>query len=281
MKLKNILVLVSLFGLTSSAALAENFLRPTNVQNAYIDTENKNELRIGFDWLHEHDDGVSLDKFNLPRVNYRRSFDTKLPTRFSLGTGLVLNTFDIDEYEDSSFATSPIDLGLELGLINKPQTSINIYFDQSFPLGSARSDASLFSIPAFNIINLNIYSYSFQTGTRYQFNFLKNLYLFGDLGYRKVMGLNDSSSASSDIVTHSNEILWDTHTWLNPSIAFLGQNYLFDGIDSMQQYYLIPSIIMPLGKERNQQLRIGVPTSFGDSFLTYDIGIQVSYFASF
>lgn len=249
----------------------KQFLRPINLDSAYINTENKNEIRVGFDFLRDgNDDLVRANAYNL-NLKYKRAFDTRIPTRASLGFGLEWFTREVDF--DPSLNTNELDfgnttIGLEAAPLNKEKVSLSLYFDQTLPTGSH-----------IGILRGAGDMYSFHIGSRYQISILKRLKLFGDLAYSKAFALDDDSNLSSDIFSYVNELVLDVGSKVNPSLAFATNNIINSAFDSGDPYFIIPGAIIPFGKTDQFQTRIGLPIGLADSF--YDIGVQASLFTIF
>ena len=117
---KSILLAMLLLLSVSSANAA---LAPLNVQQAAINTENPDQLTIGFDWFHDHGSSAgsetSSDGFNLLRMDWRHSLDTGIPTRIGMSAGLSYGTTDSTTGDSSAFGFSNIGLSLEAALVDE------------------------------------------------------------------------------------------------------------------------------------------------------------------
>jgi hypothetical protein len=256
----------------------DTFLRPINVQNAYIDTECKNELRVSFDWFRAHQDlgggnATRSSSYNLPRVEYRRSFDTAIPTRLGLSTSLNAGSGETEiggfEDEDSAFGFGNLGITAEAAFLNDEDFALTGYFNQHIPW--VHSDRLLANtLRPINGTN----AYSFQTGLQYQFNVIgEALRWFGDVGYRF-----DNLDAAP--IVHSfvyyNELVQQTGTPLNLSLGLLGIT-TYDDTFGGTDLRLVPGLIVPLGEDQQTQLRLGFP--IGISGFAPDFGVQASVFA--
>jgi hypothetical protein len=256
-------------------------IRPINIQNAYIDTENKNELRVEFNWMHDNinfNDGTSFsrDRYAIPQMIYRRSLETKIPTRLSVGLGLAVSSFDGSiSGEGSNLDFGNVYLGLEAALVNTEEHSLTLYFDQNLPSGG-------YNIGVPGVLNNNSFdNYSFQTGVRHQIALWDLATLFTDVAYAKSMSLDDGFEFGSyDYFSYQAELVARGNSKVKPSIGFLGQ-HLFNEFFDTDSLYLVPGLIVALDDDAKYQARIGVPIGFskdiGDDF---DIGIQAGLFAA-
>ncbi|MCE2928447.1 MAG: hypothetical protein LW817_02310 [Candidatus Caenarcaniphilales bacterium] len=275
----NTIVACSLaLGTVLSANASSVMIRPINIQNAYIDTENKNELRVEFSWLHDNFDfgglSFSQDRYTVPQATYRRSFETEIPTRVSVGLGLAVNSTDISVFgEGSDLDFGNVYLGLEAALINSEEHSLTLYFDQNLPSGG-------FNVGTPGVLNnASFDNYSFQTGLRHQIALGDLGTIFTDLAYAKSMSLDDNLEISFDYFSYGTEFVANTPCKVKPSIGFMGQ-HLFNDVDA-DSMYLVPGLIVALDDDAKYQARIGVPIGLsGDDGSDFDIGIQAGLFAS-
>ena len=266
------------FNLTEIPEAADTFVRPLNVQNAFIDTKRKNELRVEFDWFHDAQQlpGFEFirDNYTLPRINYKRSFAAKIPFRLGVGTSLNLASFDFEASsgvfsEFSELGLGSIVLNFDTSIINKRDFVLNLFFDQFLPTQSI--GGTLLARDGFGD------NYGFQTGIRYQLAFLKYLRLFGDLAYGKYMDFGDNSNFSFDSLIYYNELIVDIMRRINLSFGLLGQS-LYNDTD-FNQLYFVPGAIVSFGKNRNFQARLGFPIGLTED--ADDFGIQASLFTLF
>ncbi len=282
MKKTLVLLLITLF--VSSQAAQAYKLRALNVQNAYIDTDNQNELRINFDWFHDRGESAGTiyrqNSFNLPRIEYRHGMqlgEDGLPVRvgFSAGLGLgadSLETNDIEAFSRSAFGFNNLGLTLEAALANSESGALTAYINQTFPLIHSASMNSVALRPV-NGIN----AYGFQTGFEYQFqviNFGDNTDLtwYGDIGYRFDVPENGSTQHS---FIYYNELVLDFDEGFGMSLGLLGNSVYTSDIGT--DLRLVPGLIASVGD--NSQLRVGLP--FGINADSPDIGVQASLFSSF
>jgi hypothetical protein len=139
--MNKLIFIIALFLLLGNFSLAQaSQLRPLNVQNAKMDTENKNELRINFDWMHSSTgkpEEINIYDVSVPRINYKRTFNTIIPTRVGISTGLSATGINLDssgeELSGSAFGFQNMGLSLEAGVVQKEDLSIAIYINQNFP----------------------------------------------------------------------------------------------------------------------------------------------------
>ncbi len=270
MRLKLGLALVLLLNtVAANASNTDHFLRPINLDSAYINTTNKNEIRAGFDFLRDGDDGFSSQNTYNLTTKYKRAFDTKVPTRASVGLGLsLINSESVFGFDQSELDFSNLLIGLEAAPLNKESLAMSFYFDQSLPTGSD-----------IGYLNPLGDSYAFHVGTRYQVKLLDHLSLFGDLSFNKAFSFDDDSEFSYDYFSYINELVLDTGSKFNPTVAFASSNIINSSYDSGDPFFVIPGAIIPFGEDNKYQARIGVPIGLADAF--YDIGVQASFFTIF
>ena len=262
---------------------AENFLRPINVQNAYIDTDKKWETRVSFDWARRSQGlgGARLrqNSFNLPRVEVRRSFDTPIPTRIGLSQSLNAGVNGLSgAYDNGSFGFGNLGITLEAALVNKKEFASTLYFNQQIPFAHSTSLNNALWRPTNGTD-----AYSFQTGLQTQFDlFTENLKVYSDLGYRY-------DYFDKDVVGHSfvysTEAVLDTKTPVNLSLGMLGMTtYDSKTLSSRGAYLggtdirLVPGLIIPIGEDKNTQFRLGFPIGVTND--AADFGVQASLFAA-
>jgi len=283
----NYLLVLAILLIYGSQSVSAVDLRPLNVQNARMDLENKNELRVNFDWIHEGIDAgglgnLNINSFTLPRINYKRTFNTKIPTRIGASAGLGYNRlsvndiFGIDGLDGSGdrFGFQNIGLSLEAGVIQKENIAVALYINQHFP--TVNSD--LLGLPVLSN-SLPVYgtnAYGFQSGSEIELHLGKNLAMYSDLAYR----------------FDKHELIDFMHSFVyfNEAVLSLGdkKNYglslgvlgnTFYGDVSYTDLRLTPGLILGLGDENQHQLRIGMPIGLNET--SPDIGVQASYFSSF
>lgn len=285
---KNFILILAVMFFYETLSVSAVELRPLNVQNARMDLENKNELRVNFDWIHEGIEvggaDFSINSFTLPRINYKRTFNTKIPTRIGASAGLgynrlsidVDNILGIDDFNGGTgrFGFQNIGLSLEAGVIQKENIAVALYINQHFP--TVNSD--ILGLP-FLSNSLPVYgtnAYGFQSGSEIQFNLGKNLTIYSDLAYR----------------FDKHELIDFIHSFVyfNEAVLSLGdkKNYglslgvmgnTFYGDVSYTDLRLAPGLILGLGDENQHQFRVGMPIGLNET--TPDIGVQASYFSSF
>ncbi len=270
------------FAADAKSTDSENFLRPINVQNAYIDTEKKWETRVGFDWARRSQGlgGARLrqNSFNLPRVEVRRSFDTPIPTRIGISQSLNAGVNSLSgAYDNGSFGFGNLGLSLEAALVNKKEFASTLYFNQQFPFAHSTSLNNALWRPANGTD-----AYSFQTGLQTQFALGDNLTVYSDLGYR--YDDYDKDVVAQSFV-YSTEAVLDTNTPINLSMGMLGMS-TYDGksLSSRGAHLggtdirLVPGLIIPLGEDKNTQFRLGFPIGVTND--AADFGVQASLFAA-
>ncbi|MDD9898321.1 MAG: hypothetical protein OXU45_04890 [Candidatus Melainabacteria bacterium] len=275
MRRRILLVLVLISFTAVSAKAVKQFLRPISLDSAYINTEKKNEIRAGFDYLRDgNDNNYSVNSYSV-NVKYKRAFDTEIPTRASVSLGLELLNEEFDEsFDFSELDFSNMVVGLEAAPLNKEDLSLVFYFDQTIPTG--------FGIGYLSPINTD--TYAFHIGTRYQVKLLDRLRLFGDLSYIKSFSFDDDSEEGSlDYFSYINELVLDTGTKINPTLGFASNNLINAAFDSGDQFFIIPGVIIPFGEEDQSQARIGVPIGLAQpsGVFGYDIGVQANFFTIF
>ena len=217
----------------------------------------------------------------VPRTSYKRAFDF-LPVPFRVGIASALgvnNREDIFNNEDSNFGMTNLRVNFDLALLNHEDKAVNIFFDQFLSTG----DVNSFNTSRDGISDF----YGFQTGLRTQFDLSDSIFnsgplkLFTELAYARHVNFDNIGFGFSDDIDDinafifSNELVLDTGTKVNPSLALLGEKFYGD-IISFTRLVLSPGLIVPLGKDDNYQLRASVP--FGLNEDSPDIGIQLSFF---
>lgn len=273
---KTILLAILLLFCVSNANAA---LAPLNVQQAKIttDTNDNDQLTIGFDWFRNHTNipGSLADArstgMNLPRIDWRHSFNTSIPTRIGLSTSLNYGSAEAEsagvEFGDTgAFGFGNLGLTLEAGLVHSDNTNITFYINQSFPL--IHNDLLIANtLRPVNGRN----AYGFQTGAEYQFNLGKNLTWYGDLGYR--FDVPDAGETQNSLVYY-NEAVWGADDW-GLSLGLLGTSVYNDDIGT--DLRLVPGLVLPAGS--NSQFRVGVPIGLNPA--SPDFGVQASLFTTF
>lgn len=260
----------------------ENFLRPINVQNAYIDTDKKWETRVNFDWARRSQGlaGARLrqNSYNLPRVEFRRSFDTAIPTRIGISESLNAGVNGLSGvYDNGSFGFGNLGITLEAALVNKKEFASTLYFNQQIPFAHSTSLNNALWRPTNGTD-----AYSFQTGLETQFNLGSNLAVYSDLGYR-------FDDYDKDVIGHSfvysTEAVLDTNTPVNLSLGMLGMTTYDNKTLSSRGAYLggtdirlVPGLIIPIGEDKDTQFRLGFPIGLTND--AADFGVQASLFAA-
>lgn len=292
MKKIKTLLLASLLAVVGSSSVfaaetkkdsdSENFLRPINVQNAYIDTDKKWETRVNFDWARRSQGlaGARLrqNSFNLPRVELRRSFDTAIPTRIGISESLNAGVNGLSGvYDNGSFGFGNLGITLEAALVNKKEFASTLYFNQQIPFAHSTSLNNALWRPTNGTD-----AYSFQTGLETQFNLGSNLAVYSDLGYR-------FDDYDKDVIGHSfvysTEAVLDTNTPVNLSLGMLGMTTYDNKTLSSRGAYLagtdirlVPGLIIPIGEDKDTQFRLGFPIGLTND--AADFGVQASLFAA-
>lgn len=267
---KSILLAMLLLLSVSSANAA---LAPLNVQQATIDTENPDQLTIGFDWFHDHASAggisASTDVFNLLRVDWRHSLDTGIPTRIGLNTALSHGSVDIEllgvEAGTSAFGFNNLGLTLEAGLVQEEDFALTWYINQTFPMvqSGLLTTNTLRPVSGRN-------AYGFQTGAEYTISLGDNLAWHGDVGYR--FDVPDAGATQHSLVYY-NEAVWSGDDF-GLSLGLLGNTVYTDDIGT--DLRLVPGIIIPMD---DMQLRAGLPLGMNSD--SPDIGVQASIYKVF
>jgi hypothetical protein len=277
---KSVLMLLAMIVLGTNAVNA-TALRPLNVQNAKMDTENQNELRVNFDWFRDHSEVGGLDvrsnSFTMPRIDIRHTFDTEIPVRVGMNIGMAvgfaeLASGDTELDESSALGFQNMGLTLEAGVVQEEDLSIALYVNQHFPFVHN------------NLLLANTYrpiyganAYGFQTGAEYQFKFLvDNLTWHGDVGYR--FDVPEAGEVQNSLVYYNEAVLSlgdDNNVGL--SLGLLGNSVYNDNIGT--DLRIVPGIIVGMGDNNNKQLRVGLPIGLNSD--SADLGVQASYFSLF
>lgn len=280
--MKKIVVLLALLTL-GSASVSATALRPINVQNAYIDTDNKYEARINFDWFNSHTKtGIgsrSRASFvSFPRLDIRRSFETEIPTRIGLSAsfgagGSETGLFGAETEGPSAVGFGNLGISLEAALVNEEEGALTAYINQTIPL--VHSDA-LLNNTLRPLYGAN--AYGFQTGFEYQFDFIDEAFVWhGDVAYR--FDVPDNGEVEHSLV-YWNEMVVDTGSSVNLSLGLLGTTVFNSSVGAdATDLRLVPGIIAALDDEATKQFRIGVPIGLNED--TPDFGIQASFFSTF
>jgi hypothetical protein len=283
---KSVLMLLAMIVLGTNAVNA-TALRPLNVQNAKMDTENQNELRVNFDWFRDHSElagqqDVRSNSFTIPRIDIRHTFDTEIPVRVGMNIGmavgfaeLALDDTEIDE--SSALGFQNMGLTLEAGVVQEEDLSIALYVNQHFPFVQN------------NLLLANTYrpiyganAYGFQTGAEYQFKFLvDNLTWHGDVGYR--FDVPEAGEVQNSLVYYNEAVLSlgdDNNIGL--SLGLLGNSVYNSNIGTDLRgtdLRIVPGLIIGMGDDNNKQFRVGLPIGLNSD--SADLGVQASYFSLF
>ena len=267
---KSILLAMLLLLSVSSANAA---LAPLNVQQATIDTENPNQLTVGFDWFHNHASAggidASTDVFNLLRVDWRHSLDTSIPARIGISSALTHGSADVEvagiEAGISAFGFSNLGLTLEAGLVQEEDFALTWYINQHFPMVQS---SLLLSNTLRPVSGRN--AYGFQTGAEYTINLGDSLSWHGDVGYR--FDVPDAGATQHSLIYY-NEAVWSGDDF-GISLGLLGNTVYTDNIGT--DLRLVPGIIIPMD---DMQLRAGLPLGLNSD--SPDIGVQASIYKTF
>jgi|GEM_PF-2204813 len=276
---KSVLMLLAMIVIGTNAVNA-TALRPLNVQNAKMDTENQNELRINFDWFRDGVEAGGVDvrsnSFTMPRIDLRHTFDTEIPTRVGINIGMGVGfaevaVGDTELAEGSALGFQNMGLTLEAGVVQEEDLSIALYINQHFPFVHN------------NLLLANTYrpiyganAYGFQTGAEFQFNLGDNLTWHGDVGYR--FDVPQAGEVQNSLVYYNEAVLSmgdDKNVGL--SLGLLGNSVYNDNLGT--DLRLVPGIIVGMGNDNNKQLRVGLPIGMNSD--SADIGVQASYFSLF
>lgn len=257
--MKKLIAILGILLISVSSATAQS-LRPINIQNAYIDQDKPWEVRVNFDWLGDD----ASDSVTLPRLDIRRSFGE----RYRVGINQALVYGGADGARGGAFGFSNLGLTLEAALLNEEDLAVTAYINQHFAL--VHNDLLLA-----NTIRTRSgdNAYGFQTGLEYQAELLDGLTWYGDLGYRFDVPDDDETRHS---FIYSQEFVWDTDTWLNPSLGLIGISTYNDGIGT--DLRLVPGFITPFGDNKEYQFRIGLPIGLNNT--APDFGVQTGLFAA-
>ncbi|MBT6843724.1 MAG: hypothetical protein HOA17_08015 [Candidatus Melainabacteria bacterium] len=263
---KSILLAMLLLLSVSSANAA---LAPLNVQQAAINTENPDQLTIGFDWFHDHGSSAgsetSSDGFNLLRMDWRHSLDTGIPTRIGMSAGLSYGTTDSTTGDSSAFGFSNIGLSLEAALVDEEDFALTWYINQHFPMvqSSLLLNNTLRPVSGRN-------AYGFQTGAEYTISLGDNLAWHGDVGYR--FDVPDAGATQHSLIYY-NEAVWSGEDF-GLSLGLLGNTVYTDNLGT--DLRLVPGIIIPMD---DMQFRAGLPLGINND--SPDIGVQASIYKTF
>jgi opacity protein-like surface antigen len=275
--MKKTILLAMLLVLGVSGANAAN-LAPINVQQAHINTDadSNQQLTIGFDWFRDHSSiGGGPGDFrtgvmNLPRVDFRQSFDTAIPTRIGLNTALTHGTAETAiggvETEASALGFNNLGLTLEAGLVQGDKVNITAYINQNFAL----VHSGLLSTNVLRPVQ-GVNAYGFQTGLEYSWKMADCLSWFGDVAYRFDV---PSVGEVQNSLVYYNEAVLGVGDGAGLSIGLLGNSVYNNNIGT--DLRLVPGIIIPMG---DVQFRAGVP--IGLTSVSPDFGVQASIFTTF
>ncbi len=275
---KTILLLaVLLMGASSvNAALA-----PMNVQQAYIGDTHDDQLTIGVDWFRDHVRGglgihTRSNTINMPRVDWRHTFDTSIPVRIGLSTGITTGFGEVEaggvETESSAFGFNNLGLSLEAAVVNEEDKALTLYINQTFPFvhNDLLSANQLRPVMGAN-------AYGFQTGAEYQIKLLDGVFgdsdslvWFGDVGYRFDV---PEAGATQHSLVYYNEAVWSGDNF-GLSMGLLGNSIYTDDLGT--DLRLVPGVIVPVN---DSQVRIGFPIGLTSD--SPDLGIQASLYTVF
>lgn len=275
--MKKTILLAMLLAMCVSTAQAAT-LAPLNVQPAHINTDDDNnqQLTIGFDWFRDHSSiGGGPGDFrtgvmNLPRVDFRQSFDIGIPVRIGLNSALTHGTAETAiggvETESAALGFNNLGLTLEAGLVQGDDVNITAYINQNFPF----VHSSLLSTNVLRPVQ-GVNAYGFQTGLEYSFKLADCLTWFGDVAYR--FDVPELGEVQNSLVYY-NEAVLGIGEGAGLSIGLLGNSVYNSGIGT--DLRLVPGIIIPMG---DVQFRAGVP--IGLTSVSPDFGVQASLFTTF
>lgn len=274
---KTILLAILLIFCATSANAA---VAPLNVQQAKIttDADHNDQLTVGVDWFRNHMNipGSLADtrssSMNLPRVDWRHSFNTSIPTRVGLSTSLNYGSAESEnaagEFGDTgAFGFGNLGITLEAGVVHSENTNITLYINQTIPL----IHNSLLIANTLRPVN-GRNAYGFQTGAEYQFDFGKHFSWYGDIGYR--FDVPELGEVQNSLVYFNEMVLSNDDNW-GLSVGLLGTSVYNDNIGT--DLRLVPGVIIPAGD--NSQFRVGIPIGLNPA--SPDIGVQASLFTTF
>ncbi len=268
-----LLAMLLVLGVSSAKAA----LAPLNVQQAKIDTTgDHNQLTVGFDWFRDHSNlgggpgDVRTGVMNLPRIDWRHSFDTAIPTRIGLSTALTHGTSETAlggvETESAAFGFNNLGLSLEAGIVQGDDVNITLYINQNFPW----VHNNLLSTNVLRPVQ-GVNAYGFQTGAEYSFKLADSLTWFGDVGYR--FDVPEVGEVQNSLVYY-NEAVWGDADSFGISVGLLGNSVYNNNIGT--DLRLVPGIIIPMG---DAQFRAGIP--IGLTSVSPDFGVQASLYTTF
>ncbi len=275
--MKKTILLAMLLAMCVSTAQAAT-LAPLNVQPAHINTDDDHnqQLTVGFDWFRDHSSiGGGPGDFrtgvmNLPRVDFRQSFDIGIPVRIGLNSALTHGTAETAiggvEAESAALGFNNLGLTLEAGLVQGDDVNITAYINQNFPF----VHNSLLSTNVLRPVQ-GVNAYGFQTGLEYSFKLADCLTWFGDVAYR--FDVPELGEVQNSLVYY-NEAVLGIGDGAGLSIGLLGNSVYNSGIGT--DLRLVPGLIIPIG---DVQFRAGVP--IGLTSVSPDFGVQASIFTTF
>ncbi len=255
--------LAALLALAFTASSASATLYPRNTQFAEMEDGWYTTIDFdAFDYDRFPAGGRSdVDTVSFPKVDVRYTFDERY--RVGLNIPFMYTGADKNPAADAS----AIGFG-KLGLTLEAQIAenFNFFFNQEFPTTHNPLLAIDGRAAGFD-------SYAFETGFNWQRNLSDNLTWFAETGFR-FDDLDNSGTMGSFI--YNNAVVWDTDTWINPSLELTGLSVYGDEF-SKTDLRLIPGWITPIGDDDSTQFRIGMPIGLNTD--TPNIGIQAGFFA--
>lgn len=275
MKRTILLAMLLVLGISGAKAAA---LAPINVQQAHINTdaEHNQQLTIGFDWFRDHSSigggpgDLRMGVMNLPRVDFRQSFDTAIPIRIGLNSALTHGTSETAiggvETESAALGFNNLGLTLEAGLVQGDNVNITAYINQNFPFvhNNLLSTNLLRPVQGVN-------AYGFQSGLEYSWKMADCLTWFGDVAYRFDV---PSVGEVQNSLVYYNEAVLGLGEGAGLSIGLLGNSVYNNNIGT--DLRLVPGIIIPMG---DVQFRASTP--IGLTSVSPDFGVQASIFTTF
>lgn len=272
MKKLILLTFVFLFLGANSALAQESELKALNVTNAHIYTgEDNNQIQVNFDWFKDQAGGVRTNSLNLPRVDWRHSFDCKIPFRIGLNTALSAGSTEIGAGggETSAFGFHDMGLTIEAGIVESEHFDMNFYVNQHFPF----VDNNVFANNTLRPVS-GVNAYGFQTGFLYQLGLGDHLTWYGDVAYR--FDAPEASQLQHSLVYYNEAVLGlDSEDRFGLAIGLLGNSVYNNNVGT--DLRLVPGVIWRMGD--SAQIRAGFP--IGLTSVSPDFGVQVSYFQTF
>ncbi len=264
-------------------------IQPINVQSAYIDADRDWQVKIDFNYFRDNVDfgylsrnHFSTSSMELPRIDVRRNIETKIPLRIGLNTALALGSMRTEtvmyspggayrgtyDVESGHFGFGNLGLTLEAAFINTEDFAVTGYINQHFALAH---DASMVA----NALRLTSGSkaYGFQTGFEISKKLAGGFSNHANLGYR--FDVPESGHLQNSFI-YWDELVWDTDTFINPSLAILGTSVYSNNIGT--DLRIVPGWVNSFGEDDQYQLRFGFPIGLTSD--STDFGVQVGLFAA-